>query len=197
MKKVLILCCIISVSTFAQSKFAIEAGGGIDLVTDNNHSANYDNGFSLMISPIYNFNETFSFMATFAFHRVEGYQYYNGPILLEGANYSIDDPNKPNIKTYDFSIGMRTNFSEKKITPYFVIRTGLLFTETPRYYFPLPYYLPYQKNDETIAYYLSPGLGVNFRLISNLSVLIEGRFMITTGNEYSYLPLTTSVIYNF
>ncbi len=106
-------------------------------------------------------NETISFMAGFAFHRVEGYQSY--PIITPQIfpDYSIDNPAKPNIKTYDFSIGMRANFSQKPITPYFVLKTGFLFIDVPRYSDNYYYHLP-SENGHKIDYYVSPGFGVNF-----------------------------------
>ena len=201
MKKVLFFFFILTIAVFSQSKFAIEAGGGIDLVLENNYSNSYDNGFSLLISPVYKLNKTISFMASFAYHRVEGYTgyYFVTPQIF--PNYSIDNPYKPNIKTYDFSVGMRANFSEKQVTPYFVFKTGLLFTDYPDYYYglePYPILLNFnQRHDQRIAYYFSPGLGVNFRLVDKFNILIEGRFLIKTGNDYSYLPLTTSLVYNF
>ena len=134
MKKVLFSFLILSVPVFSQSKFAVEAGGGIDMITSNAYSSNVDNGYSLMISPVYNFNETIMFMVSFAFHRVEGYSYHGG-IELHSLHpeYSIDNPFKPNVKTYDFSLGMRANFSEKQVTPYFVLKTGFLFIDLPDY----------------------------------------------------------------
>ena len=94
MKKVLFFFLVAVLSVFSQSKFAIEAGGGIDLVFNSNTYHNYDNGFSLMISPVYNLNETISFMASFAYHRVEGYSnsYYVTPQIF--PDYSIDNPYK-------------------------------------------------------------------------------------------------------
>jgi Outer membrane protein beta-barrel domain len=199
MKKALFFISIISITVFPQSKFAIEAGGGIDLVTNNDFNSNIDNGYSIMISPVFNFNETIMFMASFAFHRVEGTDYYEGIVPAIYPYYSIDNPLKPNINTYDFSLGMRANFSEKQISPYFVVRTGFLFTDFPLAgYNYLDFYPGYiRKNDRRIAFYFSPGLGVNFRLLSYLSILLEGRFIIKTGNEYSYIPFTTSLVYNF
>lgn len=195
MKWVLFFVFCLSVLAFSQSKFAIEAGGGIDMITGNVYSSNYDNGYSVMISPVYNFNETVTFMASFAFHRVEGSDYYGGVVPAIYPDYSIDNPHKPDIKTYDFSLGMRANFSEKQITPYFVIKTGFLFIDIPRNYLFYPDFN--MENEKRITYYFSPGLGVNFSLLSNLNVLLEGRFMIKTGNEYSYIPLTTSIVYYF
>jgi hypothetical protein len=199
MKKVLFFFFILSIQIFSQSKFAVEAGGGIDMITSTLYSSNADNGYSVMICPVYSFNETIMFMASFAFHRVEGYNYYGGVVPAIYPGYSIDNPQKPNIKTYDVSLGMRANFSEKQITPYFVIKTGFLFTDVPlnsSYW--LGYYSGFgRESDRRIAYYFSPGLGVDFRLLSNFNILLEGRFMVKTGNEYSFIPLTTSIIYYF
>ncbi len=52
MKKVSLFIFLFSISVFSQSKFAVEAGGGIDLVMESGSYNNYDNGYSIIISPI-------------------------------------------------------------------------------------------------------------------------------------------------
>ena len=73
MKKILLLILIFCVNGYSQSRFAVEASGGIDLVsTPDNSSSNFDNGYSFAVSSIYNFNEAVSLLGTLAFHRAEG-----------------------------------------------------------------------------------------------------------------------------
>ncbi len=199
MKKILFFIFIIVVQVFSQSRFAVEADGGIDMVsTAEFSSSNMENGYSFALSPVYNFNKTLSLFGVFAFHRMEG-AINNGGTTLDQAGYSIDNPNKPNDYTYELAIGLRANFSHKPVKPYFVVRTGFLFSNTafsPIYYGMGPdMYSVGWNRKHRVAFYISPGLGVNFSLLKNLNFLIEARFNITTGMDYSFIPVLTGFQY--
>lgn len=194
MKKILLILFLFSVCSFSQSKFALEIAGGIDF-----NGAEFDNGYSFSFSPVYHLDKIISVMANFAFHRAEGS--LNRIIAMpDVVDYSIDDPQKPNTYVYDFSLGLRANFSQQKITPYFVMKTGFFFINNSQNYdyvnlmFYRPVWQPQQINED-LVYYLSPGLGIDFKLLENLSFLIEGRFNITTGTDYYFVPITTGIQY--
>lgn len=205
MKKIVALSVLfISVLSFSQTKFALEAGGGVDISNSHFHSSqlNTDGGFSFFISPVFILNETFSVVGTIAYHRAEG-SYYGGSdyrIFPAESGYSIDNPDIPNTKAYDVSLGIRASFSDKMIKPYFVLKNGALFNKIPEFkvrYGPGFYYGPYYEERKELAFYISPGLGIDFTLAPNFHLLLEGRFLITTGSSYTFLPVTTSVLYNF
>ncbi len=127
MKKLFLFLIIISVQGLSQSRFGLEADGGVDLISSpNTSSTSLDNGYSLTVSPIYYFNKTISVFGVFTFHRAEGAVNNGGTALAAG--YSIDNPYKPNDYAYELALGLRANFSDKIVKPYFVIRTGFLFT---------------------------------------------------------------------
>ncbi len=195
MKKIMIFIFIIYGQSFSQSRFAIEADGGIDLVsTTDISSRNLENGYSIAVSPVYYFNETISLLGTFAFHRAEGGLEYSG-VVPAIDSYSINNPDKPNIYAYEIALGLRANFSDKLVKPYFVIRTGFLFTSVSHLassYFS-DWYFPHWQEKHRIALFISPGLGVNFSLLKNLNFLIEARLNITTGTDYSFIPVTTGI----
>jgi len=201
MKKLFFLILIFSFQAFSQSRFGIEADGGIDLVsTTDLSSRNIDNGYSLTVAPVYYFNNTISVFGVFAFHRVEGSIVSGGPVAFADG-YSIDNPNKPNNYTYEFGLGLRANFSDKMVKPYFVVRTGFLLNNSATfsgYYsdFSVAYSTVWNRKYR-IALYISPGLGVNFSLLKNLNFLFEARFNMTTGTDYSFIPVTTGVQYLF
>ncbi len=199
MKKSLLFILLFVIQVFSQSRFAIEADGGIDMVSATELStSNMENGYSFSLSPVYYFNKTLSLFGVFAFHRMEGAVSSGGPVLDE-AGYSIDNPNKPNDYSYEIAIGLRANFSNKPVKPYFVVRTGFLFSNTafsPIYYGMGPdMYSAGWNRKHRIAFYISPGLGVNFSLLKNLNFLIEARFNITTGMDYSFIPVITGFQY--
>ncbi len=194
MKKIMIFIFVLCVPAFSQSRFAIEAGGGIDLVsTPDNSSTIFDNGYSFAVSSIYNFNETISLMGTLAFHRAEGG--ISGSLYPTAQGYSINNPDKPNIYAYEINFGLRANFSDKMVKPYFVIRTGFLFTNVSHLsisnFYNNGYYAQGWKENNRIAIFISPGLGLNFSLMENLNFLLEARFNLTTGTDYSFFPVTT------
>lgn len=204
MKKIILFIIFISVPVFSQSEFALEVDAGIDLTSTMFSSSNFDNGYSISISPAYQINKSFTLMGTFGFHRAEGG--ISGGIMAAPMGYSIDNPNKPNIYAYEIGLGLRSNLSDKIVSPYFVIKTGFLFTEVSHQtysYYPSPSMkdVPfYQSNWEPvhrIVLYISPGFGLNFNLQRNLSFLIEARFNMTTGTDYSYMPITTGFQFKF
>lgn len=199
MKKILAFILMISASGFSQSRFAIEADGGIDLVSKTDFDArNLENGYSFAVSPVYHVNETISVLGVFAFHRAEGGISGSG-IMPAVDGYSIDNPDKPNIYAYEVAFGLRANFSDKIVKPYFSLRTGFLFTNVSHFsapvYFSNTWYSQGWDAQHRIALFISPGLGVNFSLLNNLNFLIEARFNITTGTDYSFFPVTTGIQY--
>ena len=200
MKKLFLFIFIISIQAFPQSRFGIEASGGIDLIsTSDLSSTNIDNGYSLTVSPLYYFNETISVFGVFTFHRTEGS--IGSGTALDAAGYSIDNPNKPNDYAYEVALGLRANFSDKMVKPYFVIRTGFLFTNfaTFEQYYSnfIGTYSSGWDRKHRLALYISPGLGINFSLIKNLNFLFEARFYMTTGTDYYFVPVTTGIQYKF
>ncbi len=202
MKILIMLVFIISVQAFSQSRFGIEADGGIDLISNSNLSSkNLDNGYSLTVSPIYYFNETISVFGVFTFHRAEGAINNGGIVWADATGYSIDNPNKPNDYAYEIALGFRANFSDKMVKPYFVVRTGFLLTNSAIFsgYYSGPYEINTNGWDRkhNLALYISPGLGLNFSLIRNLNFLFEARFYMTTGTDYSFVPVTTGIQYMF
>jgi len=195
MKKVLFFIAIMYIQIYSQSKFAVEADGGIDLTSTMFATSNYENGYSVSISSIYQINKTFSLMGTLGFHRAEGG--ISGGNMPASSGYSIDNTDKPNIYAYEIGLGLRSNFSDKIVKPYFVIKTGFLFTNVS--YLTYSYiggnggqiYQAGWDQKHRIALYISPGFGLNFNLLSNLSFLVEARFNMTTGSDYSFMPVTT------
>lgn len=161
-------------------------------------AGNYDNGYSLAVASIYHFNETVSLTGTLSFHRAEGSLGYSG-VTPAVDGYSIDNPDKPNIYAYEVAVGLRANFSEKMVKPYFAFRTGFLFTNVSyrsiSNFYQDDWYNRGWKENHRIAFYLSPGLGLNFTLLDNLNFLIEARFNIITGTDYSFIPITTGIQY--
>ncbi len=202
MKKLIMLVFIISVQAFSQSRFGIEADGGIDLVSNSDLSSrNLDNGYSLTVSPIYYFNETISMFGVFSFHRSEGTINNSGIVWATAEGYSIDNPYKANSYAYEIALGLRANFSDKMVKPYFVIRIGFLLTNSAIF---SGYYMGPNVQNSTLwdrkhrlALYISPGFGLNFNLVNNLNFLFEARFNMTTGTDYSFIPVTTGIQYMF
>jgi hypothetical protein len=202
MKKIFMIVLMISVQVFPQSGFGIEAGGGIDLISNSDLSSrNLDNGYSLTVSPIYYFNKTISVFGVFTFHRAEGALNNGGIVWADAEGYSIDNPTKPNSYAYEIALGLRANFSDKMVKPYFVVRTGFLLTNNA--FFSGYYFGPSGLNStiwdrkHKLALYISPGFGINFNLIKNLNFLFEARFNMTTVTDYSFVPVTTGIQYMF
>ncbi len=195
-KNILSFVLAASIFIFPQNRFSLEGGVGADLTSSFLSPSNFENGYSLYVSSVYHLFKTISISGTFAFHKAEGIT--NGGVYAVPQDYSKDNPSKPNNFAYEAGFGMRADFSDQGVTPYFVIRAGLLFLNFSFYetaYLDSP---PGMVNtswhkEQRIEFYISPGFGLSFKIQSNLSFLIEARFNMTTGNYNTFIPLTTGI----